>query len=448
MNLVPVDNDPFAQSAPQLIPVDHDPFAAPAAQPAQPAAQPYQYKVLPFSEDAQGNPHFDSNAGVLGAVKNLFTLPHDVSTGAVDPMSDEGGRRAFQMAGTILPDAAGLGTVPASVAAPTAEALRATGDAGYDAMRDMGVDYSSGAVSNVAFAIRNELEKDGIYREGAPRTHATLDRLQNPPPDSVAPLSGLDSARKSFGEAAGDFKNPTEQKGAGIAQSGLENFISEPGAENVISGPADLAARTLEDARGNWAASKRSDQLTGVADTADLRAAVANSGLNLDNTIRQRVASVLTSPKQSAGFSPDELAALNEVARGTPSRNALRFVGNFMGGGGGLGSMLWSGLGAAAGEAAAGGPGGAFLGGIAAPAVGVSARSLANTLTSKALSRADQLVRQRSPLYTDAVANAPMQMQQPSALFPVSTGTMLNPGSKPPTIGDAMSRLLAAKYSS
>lgn len=106
---------------------------------------------------------------------------------------------------------------------------------------------------------------------------------------------------------------------------------------SVLAGPADLASSTFKDARGNYAAEARSSQLTGIADKADLNAAVTNSGLNLDNATRQRVASVLNNPKLIAGFSPEEIAALNEVARGTPTRNAIRFVGNLLGGGGGLG---------------------------------------------------------------------------------------------------------------
>ena len=167
-----------------------------------------------------------------------------------------------------------------------------------------------------------------------------------------------------------------------------------------MSGPAEDAAEALANARGNYAAAMRSDKLTGVADASDLRAAAANSGMNLDNSIRQRVVSILNSPKQSAGFSPDELAALNQVARGTAPRNVLRWVGNLFGGGGGLGAVASGGVSGAIGDAA----GGPILGAIAGagvPAAGFAAKQLANALASKSLSAADELVRQRSPLYGD-----------------------------------------------
>ena len=383
--------------------------------PAKPAAQPHKYSILPVSEDAQGNPHFDSNAGLLGAIKSAFTLPGDVYAGRVDPNSDEGIARAMGLAGLAGPTntfgstiAGGVRMAAPKVAAPSAEALKSASKSGYEAVKGMGVDYASGAVSNLSSSLRRDLENDGIIRELAPKTHAVLDKLGNAPPDSVAPLSSLEAARRTFGHAAKDFANPTEQLAAKRAQEGLEGFIGAPPNGAVTGGQeasAKSAATTLGAARENYAAAKRSERLSGISDQADLNAAVSHSGQNLDNALRQRVRSILNSPKQRAGFADEELAALEEVARGTPSRNALRVIGNLAGGGGGLGAVVAGATSGAAGNAV-GGPIAGALAGAGVPAAGFAAKKLAGALTSKALSRADEMVRQRSPLYADMLKAA------------------------------------------
>ncbi len=55
-----------------------------------PEASPeWSGSILPVSRDAQGNVQFDSNAGVLGALQRAVTLPGEVCSGEVDPMSEE-----------------------------------------------------------------------------------------------------------------------------------------------------------------------------------------------------------------------------------------------------------------------------------------------------------------------------------------------------------------------
>jgi len=66
-----------------------------------------QASILPLSKDTEGNIHFDPHAGILGSVIDAFTLPHDVMSGNVDPMSDEGIKRATNFALTTMGGGAG-----------------------------------------------------------------------------------------------------------------------------------------------------------------------------------------------------------------------------------------------------------------------------------------------------------------------------------------------------
>jgi hypothetical protein len=94
---IPVEHNPFAGSyaaavpPPQFEPVDHDPFV-------KQKEKPFSGTILPFSKDEQGNVSFDSNAGIVGAIKRAVTLPRDVVIGKVQLPSSEG------IPGSIAPD--------------------------------------------------------------------------------------------------------------------------------------------------------------------------------------------------------------------------------------------------------------------------------------------------------------------------------------------------------
>lgn len=380
--------------------------------------QEYKAAILPLSKDASGKTRFDSNAGILGTIKRAITLPGDVYTGKVDPKSDEAIARSMDLAGIASPMGAATratgqilpGMKPqlvpdTSIPKPTAEALAAAGSKGYEAVRNMGVDYRGESVSAVARALQQRLEGEGILAELAPKTHSLVRKLTDAPEGAIAPIAGIEAARRAAGYAAKDFANPTEQLAAKQLQRELDGFVSAADPATVVAGPAAQAARELAAARGNTAAAKRSDRITGLDDAAELRAAAANSGQNLDNAIRTRAAGVVLDPKKAAGYNAEEIAALRGVAEGTLGRNAARYIGNLLGGGGGLGQAMTT-LGIGGAGAAALGPVGVMLG-AAVPVTGMASKAIGNKLTSRALGKVDEMVRARSPLHEEAIASAP-----------------------------------------
>ncbi|MFA6245240.1 MAG: hypothetical protein WC655_30135, partial [Candidatus Hydrogenedentales bacterium] len=174
---------------------DMDPFAAALAEKTKAAPSPfdealgkkqkqegYKYSVLPLSEDDQGKVRFDSNAGIVGAIKRAVTLPGDVATGKTDPMSDEGIARATElatMASPVNPGVrAGERAIPGAVKAmrpgeapvPTGEQLAKAGEAAYEKARGLGVDYAPAAINNIAEQARVGLNNDGLIVQTAPKT--------------------------------------------------------------------------------------------------------------------------------------------------------------------------------------------------------------------------------------------------------------------------------------
>jgi hypothetical protein len=381
---------------------------------------------LPISRYNDGTWGFDSNAGIVGSIKRAIMLPGDVYTGKVDPMSGEGKDRAMELAGLINPVnpgvRAGDRAIPGMARAmekrapapPTRQQLRAAADGQYKAAREAGVDFSADAVANMAARTQRNLDADGILGELAPKTHSILGKLQAVPASGnpVVSIGGIEAARRAFSKGPGRaFDDPTDREAARVAIQSIDDFLNMARRGEKVPGTAAAAIDTLEAARGNYAASQRSKTLEGITESATRRAAVSNSGQNIDNSLRGRVASALDRPKVIGGFDGTERAALETVAEGTPVRNATRFIGNALAGGGGAG-MTALGLGGGAAGAAAGGTVGAAIG-AALPVVGLGARQLANTMTDRALMKVAEQTRTRSPLYQQMLRDTPMTVVSP-----------------------------------
>lgn len=387
--------------------------AKPAPTAEQPAnQQPYSGQLLPFSKDAQGNVSFDINAGLPGVIKRTIEFPADALRGKVDPLSDEGIARSVEAATVLSPVSAGarggLGwagapakKVPVKPPVPTSDELLSTGGFGFDMARQMDVRYDPKSVKNMALKLQSQLFKAG-YRDTSESAKSVYKELKglskSPEPGAFASIDDLHSVRAALQNAAQNFNNPTGQRAAAIAIKEIDKFITSPDPQSVMAGPAAAAGGVWKDAMGNYAAGKRSDRLNGIEESTLRRAKANNSGLNVDNTIRQRVAALLDSPERRAGFSPEEIALLEQVANGTAARNTLRWAGNLLGGGGGIAGGIAGGAGFAA-----FGPAGT----AAAVAAPLAAKLAGNKLTKNALRKVDTAVRERSPLYAQREATAP-----------------------------------------
>lgn len=383
----------------------------------------YSGAILPFSRGQDGTVSFDSNAGLVGVAKRAFQYPGQVMRGEIDPLSDEGIQRNLEFGTMASPSPAlrsGTRTLSPQamtkqVKPPTALELRAAADSGYQALRESGVDYSSAAISKLAQTIQAELTQKGFIPENAKTTYRILEKLARPPEGSVMGVQGLETARSVFGNLAANSSDDVEKAAASIVKRKLSEFMEAPPGGSVVAGPADRAARLATEARGNYAASKRSAQIHGVDEAAALRAAAANSGQNTGNAIRQKLTTFLLNPKATQGFTPEELKAVEQIVMGTGTQNGLRWLGNVLGGGGGLGAGVTAGMGAAGG-AAVGGPAGAAIGATVPPAMGAASKMTYNALIRKALNALDESVRSRSPLYQEMLRQTPaMPITLPNA---------------------------------
>lgn len=359
-------------------------------------------------------------AGAQGAVGGSPFGPAGAVIGALSGVAGQGtqeltgNERAATAAG--LAPALGAAGIAAARGArrpiPTAGELKNAAVSGYKTAQNSGVEYAGDAISNMAGDIRVRLDAEGLFDVLAPKTHTLLDRASNPPSGAVSTVANLRTLKRVLGRVAretSEGKATEDAVAASMAIRGLDSFMERPDAASLAAGsPGDAAtvADLIRTANRNYGAAQRSNSLTGTLDRAttgvleraENRAQAANSGRNLDNSIRQRIASLLEKPRSLHGFTAEEIAALDAVLQGGPARNSSRYIGNLLGGGGGLGQIVTGAAGGAGGYAAGGWPG--FVAGTAAPAViGAGAKSLSNALARRSLGLADETIRMNSPLY-------------------------------------------------
>src|SRR5579871_3867964 len=424
--------------------------AVPSPQPSQPAntfdqfdANPHGAKVwsssplslAPISQYADGSYGFDSNAGMLGAGKRLVEGAYNAVTGLPDlarrtgaetsenTATPETAGRVADIATMTTPGdmmAPGLSgkAVEGKIATPTEPELLSTGSADLKAARNTGVDYSIPHAVNLSNSVEQHLYNQGIGPADAPRTFAKLADARDIPPGAVAmPIDGLMGIRRGFSKLTADKSaSDMDRAAAATALGHYQSFLENPPPEAVLAGPASTASDLVARGNANYSAGKRSQLVTNRGESADLQTGSTNSGRNYDNVLRQKLRPLVdpTNPQrfQLNSFTPDEVDMVKGVVRGseTPGQNRLRTIGNLGGGGHGIAA---TGLGIAAGMMGDHimGPAGTAAG-FAVPVAGSIARTVQNNNAKAAVEGLAEKLRQRSPLYQERAAKAPLTVNQ------------------------------------
>ena len=467
-------NDPFAHlDAPEQDPnapalVLPDPYAS-LDQGAQPPRNPVPVShgaLLPFTKDSAGGVSFDPlNAGLTGSATRAATLPGRVWSGQTqmpgtfDPSSSD--PRAKQMIGettnlggwvtgfTQNPMArSGDLAIPgvrratpdlSRIQGPSASALADSAVAKSQAYENSAVVYSQDHLNTVADQLAQDLRKKGISPDNSPGIFSSLKTMRNAAADPAAGVSPADM--KALREnITRNYANPKEaHDGVYAVHKALDDFLMNPPKEGIVSGDGAAAGALYKSSRDDAAAGYRRGDLENIRRTADLRTSSANSGANMDNTLRARITSHILNDKKIKGYNPDEIAQLEAIPTGSTTRNAMRWAGNVMGGQGGLASDVAMGGGALA-ASALGVPTGTsmVIGGL----TGVAGRALkagGGQGSREALKAAENTMSQRSPLFRDhlsAMTDVPLSNPIPGY------GGMAQYGARAAAQRDAIARQL------
>lgn len=391
-----------------------------AAMPQDPLRTVYQGEVLPFSKNAQGDISFDSDAGVLGMIKNAVSSVGDAKRGKLnvadeinnmgyfEPMKPGGAMSRAGEAALVLGPASVAKALPLasanklaarSMKAPTAKQLKAETSKGYDAAWNSGLELKGTTIKALADDMERELINSAKISENNPGMYGLLRRLQSVPEGGFMEAKFFDAFRRELSDIPYGDK---EYGSAKIIKDKLDGFLAQLTEKDAVpgtsSGLPQSVSKSLTEARGNAAAGFRGGRIDSLQKTAETRAAAANSGKNIDATYRGKLASFLDSPKKMRGINSTEESAIRKVVQGKFSKNTARKIGNMLGGGGGVGLTVLTSIAAAGGAIVS--PLAAALAAGGTIAVGSGARGVANRMSKKEVEALAGLMRKRSPLYS------------------------------------------------
>lgn len=246
--------------------------------------------------------------------------------------------------------------------APTVQELRQAGGAALSAGQKADVKIGNDAFSRFSDDLSQNLRQEGYHPLTHPKTSGAIQNINDL---SEKPLEMIDivALRKNIGDLAGS-PDKSEARLGMILKNKLDDFVEGLTDNDLIDG-GDIqeAAGRLKEGRKIWQRMAKAETIENAINKAKDTASGFENGLRIEfRKLKNRKGGL-------RGFDKDEIAAIDEVIQGTPTRNAMRFLGKF---GFDLNKNT-NALGAAMGGGIGYGAGGP-LGAVALPAAGSAAR--------------------------------------------------------------------------
>jgi hypothetical protein len=314
------------------------------------------------------------------------------------------------------------------MAAPTVDALKASYKAGIDHPDVTAVTFNPNSLANLHDAIRSDLEAKGFRARREGNTFSDLNELSNANPTMAraagapASVADVESIRKSLGKTAQevgpDFRPTSDAAAASAAVKHIDRWFDNLRQPDLLSGDVSKAVPILKDARGDYAAAMRAENLQTKAANAALQAGSSYSGGNINNATRQALRPLAKNDfAKASGYVDPEKEQLSKAIMGNVVGNTARAVGKL---------APDSGLKAIHHIAAAVASGGTS---IPASLASLAAKLGGDFATTRNVSKLDEMLRARSPLHQANLAG----VNNPTIASRVTPGlTLPNPNFVPP----------------
>lgn len=308
-----------------------------------------------------------------------------------------------------------LGPNAAVNSAPTLDQLNTAKQAAYQQADQAGVVISPQAWNNFATRLGQNITQNGaIHPDIHPNTLSALGVIQDETAGGNAiSLSRADLVRQAVNGAIEKAASPLSGNQSDLimamqVKAGLDNFLDGLTPADTLSGNASVAVPILRQARELASREFKGEQIQQMIDLAQNSASTNYSASGYEQALRAQFknlnAQLIKNPSLANTYSAAERDAIENVARGGPLGNALRYVGK-LAPTGVISTGMGSGMGAGAGSMV-GGPVGAAVGAMAVPTVGAAARAGATAITARNAALAAALMRNGAPL-----ANMPSTAQ-------------------------------------
>ena len=262
---------------------------------------------------------------------------------------------------------------------------------------------------------------DSHYRDYlAPQTFRAIKELEaiEGRTPTVADIEGV---RQILGRVS-----PQERGAAAVARNKINDYLSELQAHDTMHG--ENVGAVLDSIRGNYAALKRSERITQGVEKGAWNAQTSGMGANLDNSLRQQIKAIRKDKKALSSFSKEEIEQMDKIIKGGTLTNLARIFSRF-----GPEHPL-TGWGAASVQA---------LKKLRVLPVltlvgGHVSQKYAEHATQKGITKLDEMVRSRSPLFRDRNPTAtkpPVQSPMNSPLL--SAGIRAPMAAGPPKMDES-----------
>lgn len=232
---------------------------------------------------------------------------------------------------------AGLGAVKAMGAGGTDAVIRGgiedqkmrAADA-YDVVRADTRVLPQDSVDDMALGISERMDAARMKPRLHPGSAAILDAILQ---DSSGPMRIEDIE---------DLRRITTQSLPATAADGDRRLATIMTGEitDYLDKLDDPVADALVDGRNAHRRVKAAEAVADAAKKAERQAAKAGSGGNEINAMRQRLSSIIETPRKSRSFTAEELSAMDDIVMGTTGQNTARRLSRMAPSSGGLSAML------------------------------------------------------------------------------------------------------------
>lgn len=210
------------------------------------------------------------------------------------------------------------------VPVPTAEALRTQATAAYTAAEHSGVTFNPSAVQALQADVMKDLATHPniqFHPDLHPRIKVALTALDDLASSNQPPSFQQMELLRRVAKTAGRSADADERRLGRNIVSKLDDFVQNAGP-NEGSGDTAGAAAAITQARSAWSRMAKSDQISEMIEKA--RNSPSSSAVALKAQFRQ----LANNPNRMRQFTPQEQAAIKQMARGTVTQNALQIIGN------------------------------------------------------------------------------------------------------------------------
>jgi hypothetical protein len=246
--------------------------------------------------------------------------------GNADPTAPRGAVEAGKVeASASVPAQAGRGggleRVPQK--APALEELQAQKNAAYKRAEESGVVVSAGAMNRLKVDLFKDLQDEGLNKTLHPKANAALYQILETGGDLK--LTKIETLRKIANDARMSPDPADARLGARIIER-IDDFEEGLAPADLVGGEA-ASATAFKEARALNQRYAKARTIQEIFDDAEVAAGANYTSAGLETALRQKFRALATNRKKLRGFTPQEVAAIRQVATGGKLQNALRLLG-------------------------------------------------------------------------------------------------------------------------